>query len=168
MGFELLIVAAILGVSLWQLRQSQRLVGTVMKKASRLFALLNLFTFLLVLVAMSLDILSVKGDLLLLSSAMMIFYNGGFAFWAKKYFPRFGPAFGSGKDDSKRKELCRAFGITPRELEVIGLICEGKSNREIAEALFISEQTVKDHNHNIFRKTGVSNRVQLVNLVHRR
>ena len=56
------------------------------------------------------------------------------------------------------------FGITPREREIIELICAGRTNPEIAEMLFISVATVKDHNYNIFRKTGVRNRVELANL----
>jgi len=56
------------------------------------------------------------------------------------------------------------YGITPREREIIDLIGAGRTNQEIADSLFISLATVKDHNHNIFRKTGVRNRVELVNL----
>jgi len=55
--------------------------------------------------------------------------------------------------------------ISKRESEVVRLICEGNSNQEISEALFISLQTVKDHTHRIFVKTGVRNRVQLTNMI---
>ncbi len=57
------------------------------------------------------------------------------------------------------------FEISKREREVIQLICKGLSNQEISDALFISLQTVKDHTHRIFTKTGVKNRVQLTNLI---
>ena len=57
------------------------------------------------------------------------------------------------------------FEISKREQEVILLICKGLSNQEISDALFISLQTVKDHIHRIFIKTGVKNRVQLANLI---
>lgn len=60
--------------------------------------------------------------------------------------------------------LFQQYKISNRETEIIQLICEGKSNREIEEALFISLQTVKDHVYSIYQKTGVKNRVQLVNL----
>ncbi len=50
--------------------------------------------------------------------------------------------------------------LTRRELEVLRLIAEGKSNREIAKELFISEKTVKNHVHNIYRKLGVDDRLQ--------
>jgi DNA-binding CsgD family transcriptional regulator len=56
------------------------------------------------------------------------------------------------------------FGISKRELEVIQLICQGRTNQEIADALYISLKTVKDHNYRIFQQTGVRNRVELVQL----
>ncbi len=51
--------------------------------------------------------------------------------------------------------------LSSRETEIANLLAEGKTNGEIAEALFISLKTVETHIYNIFRKTGVSNRVQL-------
>ena len=59
-----------------------------------------------------------------------------------------------------------AYNITPREKEIVELIIMGKSNQEIGELLFISIQTVKNINYNIYKKTNVNNRIQLVNLVH--
>jgi DNA-binding NarL/FixJ family response regulator len=61
-------------------------------------------------------------------------------------------------------ELYTKLKITQREKEIIEHICLGKTNREIAEELFITLQTVKDHTYNIFRKVNVTNRVQLVQL----
>ncbi len=61
--------------------------------------------------------------------------------------------------------LVEAYGISKREEEVIQLVCQGLTNQEIADALFISLKTVKDHNYRIFQKTGVRNRVELVQLV---
>jgi DNA-binding CsgD family transcriptional regulator len=55
--------------------------------------------------------------------------------------------------------------ISKRESEVVRLICRGLSNQEISDTLFISLQTVKDHIHRIFVKTGVRNRVQLSNMI---
>ncbi len=53
------------------------------------------------------------------------------------------------------------FGLTRRKLEIIAAILAGRSNREIASALSLSEQTIKHHLSMIFRKTGVSNRLEL-------
>ena len=51
--------------------------------------------------------------------------------------------------------------LSDREKEVVRLVAQGFRNREIGEKLFISEQTVKNHLHNIFDKLGVSDRLEL-------
>ena len=56
------------------------------------------------------------------------------------------------------------LGITPRELEILGLIAEGLSNREIADRLFVSENTVKTHSARLFDKLGAKRRTQAVQL----
>ena len=53
------------------------------------------------------------------------------------------------------------FNLTPRELDVIQALITGRSNREIADELSITEPTVKHHVTNIFNKTGTSNRLEL-------
>ncbi|WP_317165129.1 response regulator transcription factor [Draconibacterium halophilum] len=63
------------------------------------------------------------------------------------------------------QSFCTFYEISKREAEIILEICSGKSNKAIADELFITIQTVKDHNHRIFTKTGVKSRVQLANLV---
>ena len=55
----------------------------------------------------------------------------------------------------------KTYGLTPRELEVVGSIVEGCSNRDIAKQFSLSEETVKRHLSNIFDKTGVSTRLEL-------
>ena len=50
--------------------------------------------------------------------------------------------------------------LSPREIEVLRLMAAGKSNREIAEALFISRNTVSTHVRNILAKTGSANRAE--------
>ncbi len=54
--------------------------------------------------------------------------------------------------------------ITARELEILGLIAAGLSNREIAERLFVSENTVKTHSSRVFDKLGAKRRTQAVQL----
>jgi DNA-binding NarL/FixJ family response regulator len=52
------------------------------------------------------------------------------------------------------------FSLTQRENDILGLLSEGRSNRDIAGSLFLSEKTVKAHLAAIFRKLGVTNRTQ--------
>ena len=63
-------------------------------------------------------------------------------------------------DERKREDL----HITRRELEILELIAQGLSNREIAEKLFVSESTVKTHSSRVFDKLGARRRTQAVQL----
>ena len=63
-------------------------------------------------------------------------------------------------DDKKREDL----SITRRELEILELIGQGMSNREIAEKLYVSENTVKTHSSRVFDKLGAKRRTQAVQL----
>ncbi len=60
-------------------------------------------------------------------------------------------------------EICGKHDISRREQEVLRLVIQGKSNRDIEKALFISIPTVKRHLANIFEKFGVHSRLQLIN-----
>jgi len=68
---------------------------------------------------------------------------------------------------SSMVSFMRDFDISPREADIIREICCGLSNQEIADKLFISLQTVKDHTHRIYIKTNVRNRMQLMTRVKR-
>ena len=56
----------------------------------------------------------------------------------------------------------RELGVTRRELQILELIANGMSNREIAEKLFVSENTVKTHSSRLFDKLGAKRRTQAV------
>jgi DNA-binding NarL/FixJ family response regulator len=59
------------------------------------------------------------------------------------------------------------LGLTPRELEVLALVAEGRSNRQVADALFISAKTASVHVSNILAKLGVASRVEAAAVAHR-
>jgi DNA-binding CsgD family transcriptional regulator len=55
-----------------------------------------------------------------------------------------------------------AYGLSPREEEVVGLVARGFTNRQVSRTLFISEHTVQRHLSNIFEKVGVRSRKNLL------
>lgn len=84
------------------------------------------------------------------------------------------PAMG-GKLFAALRDLLRHSGsaslrrpeLTGREIEILGLVGEGKTSKEIAEELFISENTVRNHVRNILDKLGMKSRFEAVNWAHR-
>jgi DNA-binding CsgD family transcriptional regulator len=62
------------------------------------------------------------------------------------------------------EERVRDLGITRRELEILALIAQGMSNREIADTLFVSENTVKTHSSRLFDKLSAKRRTQAVQI----
>jgi two-component system, NarL family, nitrate/nitrite response regulator NarL len=68
---------------------------------------------------------------------------------------------GSGNVAARQGLREQGATLSTREREIVGLIAQGFKNKDMAERLFISEQTVKNHLHNIFDKLGVSDRLEL-------
>jgi LuxR family transcriptional regulator of csgAB operon len=56
-------------------------------------------------------------------------------------------------------------GLTEREYEILHELCKGESNAQIASSFYISENTVRTHLYNIFKKISVTNRIQAVNWI---
>jgi DNA-binding CsgD family transcriptional regulator len=96
-------------------------------------------------------------------------------FFASNFFPLyylrtnadfiFQPVRADNSSEESISKIAKKYKITRREQEIVTQICLGKSNQEIADALFISLQTVKDHTHRIYSKIGIRSRMQLVQLV---
>jgi len=156
-GFvEVVVLLGVLSAAGWLLWRSGRAAGRH-RESLHWFAGFHLAVF----AAMAVGLLwgwmrsGETTDVPVSSSLLMMAYNVFPLVWVR--------CFHSEKAQEGSEALDR-YGITPREREIIGLICAGRTNQEIADQLFISLATVKDHNHNIFRKTGVRNRVELVNL----
>jgi ATP/maltotriose-dependent transcriptional regulator MalT len=64
----------------------------------------------------------------------------------------------------RNEERVRELGITPRELEILEAVAAGLSNKEIADRLFVSENTVKTHAARVFAKLSARRRTQAVQL----
>jgi DNA-binding CsgD family transcriptional regulator len=77
---------------------------------------------------------------------------------AREIFERLGAAPDLARIQARADSAGDAHGLSPRELEVLRLVAAGRSNREIAAELFISEHTVARHLQNIFAKLGLSSR----------
>lgn len=58
----------------------------------------------------------------------------------------------------------RAYGLTPREVEILDMIADGRSNHAIASSCFLAEKTVKNHINRIFAKLGVTTRGEAISL----
>lgn len=63
--------------------------------------------------------------------------------------------------------LSNTYNLTQREIDIIKLLSRGLSNQEIAENLFISVNTVRNHIYNIYKKIGIKSRYELINLISR-
>jgi len=62
----------------------------------------------------------------------------------------------------------RPDGLSPREIDVLRLVAQGRSNRDIGAELFISEHTAANHVRSILRKTSSANRTEAAGYAHRR
>ena len=83
-------------------------------------------------------------------------------FWARFFFIPY-----AGQDPSPVKSMdvdsvCREFSVSRREKDILMLMLDGKSNREIEEMLFISYHTVKNHIYNLYQKLGINSRYELI------
>jgi DNA-binding NarL/FixJ family response regulator len=64
--------------------------------------------------------------------------------------------------DANESKIAKENPFSKKELEIIRLLAEGKESKNIAEILFITEETVKTHRKNILRKSGCNNSMELV------
>lgn len=161
LGIEVFVFVAILMIGI-QLLLAEK--SDYRKNAANYFAGINLLVFVLVSLGSLVPFFTSSSFLTVYRAGILLLYNSLLVAWSQIYLPVLVKKL-STKNRHKDLELFgRMYGISKRELEVLELICQGKTNQEIADALFISIQTVKDHNYRIFKKVGVSNRTQLVSL----
>ena len=164
---ETLIIASAFGAILHLLLKSFRKEKLLKERGILLFSGLYLILFSVILVSLTLGLFVDRRHAdaySLVNAVTMILYNFLPLIWLRRFGGFLGMVAGGETGREISDDMFERYGISARERDVVRLLCQGKSNREIAAGLFISLQTVKDHNKNIFRKTGVRNRVQLANL----
>jgi DNA-binding NarL/FixJ family response regulator len=94
-----------------------------------------------------------------LEQAIKVAMSGGGNVLSPRVIQNLFEAMETGPGDEESPHRVTA-NLTQRETDILALLAEGKSNRDISRALFLSEKTVKAHLAAIFRKLGVSNRTQ--------
>ncbi len=98
-----------------------------------------------------------------------LFWNSLSLFWGLKSLPELFSAKSATVpniiDEEKLNQFFIKFEITNREKEVVKLLLEGYSYNRISETLFVSVSTTKSHVYNIYQKTGVNNKIELLNLI---
>ena len=84
-----------------------------------------------------------------------------------RLFAGFAPSLSEGRDRQAERlaGVAERFGLTGREADIMGLYAQGRSRAFISSALVISENTVRDHLKNIYRKLGVHNKQELIDLI---
>lgn len=69
--------------------------------------------------------------------------------------------------EERKQNLPEDFSLTTREIEILQLLAEAKSYKEIAAQLIISEKTVRNHIHHIYQKIQVSSKAEAIHLAHK-
>ncbi len=163
-GLEYLALIAGAGYSMSLLSPRDR------KGLIRLFGYINVIFFFTVLAALPAGsiFLGISGYIELFSGLSILAYNIITVLWLRRFSrmeqQEAQPSTGG---EEHMATLFEKHGISAREQEIVHLVCRGKTNREISDLLYISIQTVKDHNTSIYRKIGVRNRVELTNFFRR-
>src|SRR6059036_1118507 len=95
-----------------------------------------------------------------LEQAIKVAISGGGNVLSPRVIQNLFDAMEVGGGDKNESHSRPSTSLTQRETDILALLAEGKSNRDISRALFLSEKTVKAHLAAVFRKLGVSNRTQ--------
>jgi len=126
---------------------------------------LSLIILVLIILQNLLQLIPAEGLYLSLVFIFVFFISGSISPLYLKYICDLSGLIPEEETSQSFEHFCHHFTISPRETEIIHEICKGHSNQEIADRLFISLQTVKDHTHRIYSKTDCASRAQLIRKV---
>jgi len=101
-----------------------------------------------------------------ISKLLILYTNLLPVLWLKYYYiPWAGALSKLSNANSPLDSLQRTHGVSARELEILRLILDGKTNRQMEDLLYISIHTIKSHIYNLYRKLGVKNYRQLTHFI---
>ena len=158
------LVVASVGITVLPLISTQLIIGPDAgrkddrRPAVRSFGILYLIGFLVFFGTVSIP----RAYQLFPGSAAVLYLNFIPIIWLKRYFLRYYVQRSSEQKTKLLESLGQIFHISNRECEIIRLILEGKTNKEIKDQLFISYNTVKNHIYNIYQKLGVNSRSRMI------
>ena len=147
-------------LSIYFLAQSKRLTDKKINPVFKFGIVFFSFTFI-----DTITIILSAGAGHLISVLNGVYLNLVFLIFLKRFLILYsGDKIEKGLITRSFEEVFNKYNISIREKEVVEMIINGKSNKEIEEHLFISQHTVKNHIYNIFQKTRVKSRSQLIRL----
>ena len=124
------------------------------------------FILLIIMFLQNLVLFFYKGNIYIALAFIFLYYiYGGLIPVYFRYKADLSKLLTAGENNMSVERFCEKYEITKREKEVIIEICSGLSNQQIADKLFISLQTVKDHTHRIYGKTNCTSRAHLISMV---
>jgi DNA-binding CsgD family transcriptional regulator len=161
MGIVILAAIVILSANLNLLYQKDKKNNPSTLRSLRAFGGFNFVGYVVFFTSAVLP----ESTALYVSSCALLFLNIVPIIWIKKYFVRDYMKFSPNEHLGFLDIALKDYAISNREREIMELILQGKSNKEIEESLFISYNTVKNHIYNLYQKLGVKSRGQLIHLV---
>lgn len=166
---DFLVIPIIIIIGIYLYYKSQHISNTKLQNAIKALSAIILIVFIsfLLLIFFSPYFINIHKSLWVIpKNIMVIIFNLGIFYWYYNYSKIIYTVFQKDKLKIYRKNesFKEKYSISKRELEIASLICDGKTNNEIADELFISISTVKEHNYKIYQKLNIKNRTQLLKL----
>jgi len=159
-SFHMLSTIAVITINVFLimlLLNARKIQNISRKKSVQAFGWLYFIPYLFYFIA-TLPPFQISG---FIDSGALVLFNIVPIIWIHKFFPKYYGGMAFIEDQTFLNDFAQQHEISQRELEVIKLLLQAKTNKEIQEILFISFNTVKNHIYNIYQKLGVSSRGQL-------
>lgn len=167
MGVVIVAAIAILSANIYLILQKSVAAGSnntrdnKALKSKRAFGWFNLVGYVVFFGSAALP----ESISLYVSASALLFLNVIPILWLNKFFVRDYVKFSLDDNLQFLDVALQKYQISTREREIMELILQGKSNKEIEEMLFISYNTVKNHIYNLYQKLGVKSRGQLIHFI---